>query len=109
MIAKKKTVFYDAVLPIIENSKRLNMKIRLAVALVFLFILGCGSDSGGKLDGKYSVTDVNVLAFNIQRGEQVRAEIFFETKTEPDGYPDGLDVIVRIPPELVYAEGSSNL
>jgi hypothetical protein len=78
----------------------------LALSISAQFILSCGS-SGGNLQGKYSVTDVKILANDIQLGETVRTEVFFETKFELDGMPDGLDVIVRIPPELEYVPGSS--
>lgn len=81
------------------------------VALLAIFVAvtcGCGS-SGSSLQGTYSVKDVNILANDINIGESVRVEVFFETKTEVDGTPDGLDVIVRIPAELDFVPGSSGI
>ncbi|MCO6431050.1 MAG: hypothetical protein J5J00_09340 [Deltaproteobacteria bacterium] len=81
---------------------------RANVYLIVLVLLmpACGG-SGRSLQGKYSVTDVNILANDIEVGESVRVEVFFETKTEGDGTPDGVDLVVRIPAELEYVSGTS--
>jgi hypothetical protein len=50
---------------------------------------------------------VNILADDINRGESVRVEVFFETKTEFDGTPDGTEVVVQVPPQLDYIPFSS--
>lgn len=74
-----------------------------------IMLVACGSDSDSELSGIYSVNDVNILSNDIDIGEQARTEIFFETKTEIDGSPDGLQVVVRIPAELSFVPGSSQL
>ena len=79
------------------------------VLMTTLFLVACGGSSGRDLMGKYSVNDVNILADNIEVGETVRLEVFFETKIEDDGFPDGLELIVRIPPELAYVVGTSRI
>jgi len=81
----------------------------IALPAIMAFLVSCGGGSGSSLFGHYSIDDVNILADNIQVGESVRAEVFFETKTESDGVPDGLDVVVRIPAELNYIRGTSQL
>lgn len=81
--------------------------------LYFLFLIsilfGCGGSSSISLNGKYSANDVAIIANEIEIGEAVRTEVFFETKTEIDGTPDGVDLIVRIPKELSFVDGSSRL
>lgn len=59
--------------------------------------------------GQYSVKDVNILAGDIEVGETVRVEVFFETKIEDDGTPDGVELIVRIPAEIAYVVGTSRI
>jgi|GEM_PF-6593820 len=73
-----------------------------------LFFISCGN-SNSILGGDYEVQDLNILANDIERGESVRVEVFFETKTEFDGTPDGTEVVVRIPPELRYVPLSSEI
>lgn len=85
------------------------MKNLLKSALFAVFALSlfaCGG-GGSDLSGKYSVNDVNILANDIEVGERVRVEVFFETKVEVDGFPDGVQVVVRVPAELRYVPGSS--
>lgn len=55
------------------------------------------------------MNDVNILANDIQVGETVRVEVFFETKIEDDGTPDGVELVVRIPAELSYVSGTSQI
>ncbi len=76
--------------------------------LVTLLCFGCGG-SDSALSGGYRVQDVNILADDIERGESVRVEIFFETGTEFDGTPDGIEVVVRVPPQLNYVPTSSEI
>lgn len=70
-------------------------------------LLSCGGGGSDNLQGSYGVNDVNILAKNIDVGEDVRVEVFFETKTEFDGTPDGVDLIVRVPADLEYVPGTS--
>lgn len=79
------------------------------LTLVVLLLVGCGSGSDSGLNGSYEVDDVNILANDITVGESTRVEVFFETKTEVDGLPNGLDVVVRVPPEIAYLPNSSRL
>lgn len=53
--------------------------------------------------------DVSIIADDIEVGEDVRVEVFFETKTEVSGEPDGVDLVVRIPVELEYVSGTSRI
>ncbi len=52
---------------------------------------------------------MNILADDIERGESVRIEIFFETEREFDGTPDGTEVVVRVPPQLNFVPFSSEI
>ncbi len=52
---------------------------------------------------------MNILADDIERGESVRVEIFFETKREFDGTPDGTEVVVQVPPQLDFVPFSSEI
>lgn len=84
--------------------------IKVSTFLILIVsLLSCGGSSDSSLSGTYSVEDVNILADNIEVGEEVRVEVFFETKTEGDGTPDGVDVVIRVPSELDLVLGSSEL
>ena len=87
----------------------MKLKIILSIIAVFSIISCGGSDSNSDLSGTYSVDDVNILANDINIGEQVRVEVFFETETEVDGTPDGVDLVVRIPAELSFVSNTSEL
>ncbi len=82
--------------------------VSFTIALL-LFLGSCGGSSSLSLNGKYEVQDVNLLADDIDVGEDVRVEVFFETKTEFDGNPDGVEVVVRLPVQLQYLTGSSEI
>lgn len=79
----------------------------LVISLIFAFANCGGSDSF--LQGTYSVKDVSILSDHIAVGEVVRVEVFFETKYEFSGGPDGLDLFVRLPRELSYVLGSARI
>lgn len=81
---------------------------RPLIGLLVLWLCSCGG-SDGSLSGSYRVNDVNILANDIEIGESVRVEVFFETKTEFDGSPDGIDVVVRISPSLRFIPGSARI
>jgi len=80
---------------------------KIAVIVTAFFISGCGSSIIS--DGEYSVENVNFLANDIDVGESVRTEIFFQTKTEFDGAADGVQVVVKISSALRYLPGSSEI
>lgn len=84
---------------------------RLGIISLFcatLLCIGCG-ESNSTFAGQYRVQDVNILADDIERGESVRVEIFFETKREFDGTPDGTEVVARVPSQLDYVPLSSEI
>lgn len=82
--------------------------LRTALFAFFAFaICGCGSDDG--LFGDYRVTDLRLIADDIEIGEDARADISFETRAEADGRPDGLELVVRLSPSLEYLDGSSEI
>ena len=78
-------------------------------AFLFLFfccLFSCGG-SKSTLRGKYAVNEVKIAASSINQSSITRVEVFFETKKEFDGIPDGVDVVVRLPAELGFVQGSS--
>lgn len=86
----------------------MNIRYFVTILLGLSIITSCGGSSNG-LNGSYRINDVNILADNIEVDEEVRVDIFFETKTESDGFPDGVDLVVRIPAELSYVLGTSQI
>ncbi len=73
-------------------------------ATLIVAMASCGSDG---VSGSYRVNDVNILSDDMDVGEEVRVEVFFETKSELGGQPDGLDLIVRLSDAIDYVPGSS--
>jgi hypothetical protein len=80
--------------------------IRIAVVSLALSVLAaCGG--GDNLFGEYQVNDIDVIAKEIEIGETVRVEVFFESKTGAGGQVDEVDVVVFLPRFVEYVEGSS--
>ena len=91
-----------------RSNKFISLLLSLASCIAITACSG-SSDEDDNLVGEYTVEDVNILANDVEVGESVRVEVFFESKIEDDGSPDGLDVVIRIPPELQYVTGSSDI
>ncbi len=88
--------------------RQIFLRHSFGISFILLLLSACGS-SGSNLEGSYSVKDVNIMANDIQIGESVKVEVFFDTKYETDGSPDGVDVIVRVPSEVAFVDGSSRI
>lgn len=84
-----------------------SLMLLFAVGLVCTLLQGCGNDSD--LIGDYRVINVDIIASDIQIGEQVRTTVFFETKTGLDGSPDEIQVVARLVPSLRYVLGSAEI
>jgi hypothetical protein len=80
---------------------------KLTLITAVLGIIGCGTSLD--FNGRYEVQNVNILADDISVGESVRTEVFFETKTEADGTPDGVQVVVKVSSALQYLPGTSRI
>lgn len=89
-----------------KNFRFVSLVILLAT-LVCCGLVCCGGSSS--LSGKYEVNDVHVLAKDINVGESTRTEVFFQTRTEFDGTPNAVDVVVKMSPSLVFIEGTSRI
>lgn len=82
--------------------------IRATILLLSTFgVCSCGSDDG--IFGDYRVDDIRLIANDIEIGEDARADIFFETRVEADGRPDGLELVIRLSPSLDYLDGSAEI
>ena len=80
---------------------------KLILITIVLCAIGCGTSLD--FNGRYEVQNVNILADDINVGESVRTEVFFETKTETDGTPDGVQVVVKVSSALQYLPGTSRI
>jgi len=85
-----------------------SLTLSLFGLLTTCIFLGCGSEDDD-LFGEYEVTDVDVIAKNIAVGEEVRVDIFFDTKTDLLDDPDDVEVVVSLPAALTFVEGSSEI
>lgn len=85
-------------------------QFRLIITIFCLVLVaGCGGSDSDNLNGSYGVSDISALAKNITIGEGDRVDVYFTSKYEFDGYPDGTDLVLKLPAALAYQLGSSEI
>jgi hypothetical protein len=87
------------------------MKIyRFNLAICLFMLLGCGGGGGLGSSGKNEVVDVNFRAKDINVGEQVRVDIYFDVRSDGEGNPeDNVEMVVLVERGLEFLDGSSRI
>ena len=87
------------------------MNLKSALLLLFVCILSfisCGDDDDIWSDGSRDVKSIKINAVKANIGDIIAVDTYFQTKIE-FGYPEDLELVIRISPELRYMNGSSKL
>ncbi|MGI6524993.1 MAG: hypothetical protein ACOX2O_06875 [Bdellovibrionota bacterium] len=87
------------------------MKLKAILSLLLLPLLfsACGGDDDDFWeDGRRNVKEVYIGSDAIQLGTDVRVDVYFETETE-FGSPKDLQLVIKLPPALMYRVGTSKL
>jgi hypothetical protein len=85
---------------------------RTTSLIIGLFLLSASLTACGGSDtlfGEYQVNDIDVIAKEIEVGEEVRVEVFFETKRGAGNNVDEVDVVIFLPAAVEFVEGSSSI
>lgn len=85
----------------------MRLSIITGMSIALMSLLSCGGD--GSISGSYKATDVHIIADDIEIGEAVRVDVYFETKTDFVGRPDDVELVVQIGSALRYQPGSSEI
>ncbi|MDC0357184.1 hypothetical protein OAO01_00080 [Oligoflexia bacterium] len=78
------------------------------LVLLVTFLGACGSEDKDVL-GSHKVTKLEFEEKEIRVGQQMRVEVFFETKTSLVGAPDSVELVLFLSRALEFVAGSSSI